>query len=252
MIGVIGAMAEEIELFKMNMEIKESFKYARTEYIVGRINGQEVVLLQAGIGKVKSTISTQILIDRFDVDMVIFTGLAGALAPNLRRGDIVISNQVVQYDFDLTAFGRRHGELPDLGRLLEPDAKLVKFLCYAYDDVFKGEKDAPQLIVGAICSGDKFITDPRDISWLQREFGAVATEMEGAAVGYTCFVNDVKFAILRTISDTGGDAAADDFDAYLKVASENSFKMVSTMLQVMSYRDEAEQVESSSDLESIP
>jgi adenosylhomocysteine nucleosidase len=237
MIGIIGAMAEEIELFKKNMEIKGTRRYAKMEYIVGSINDQEVVLLQSGIGKVKSTISTQILIDHFDIEMIIFTGLAGALAPNLRRGDLVVSNQVVQYDFDLTAFGRRHGELPDIGRLLEPDPKLVKFMCYAYDDVFKGEKDAPQLMVGAICSGDKFITDRRDIEWLQREFGAVATEMEGAAVGYTCYVNDVKFVILRTISDTGGDAATDDFDAYLKVASENSFKIVSTMLQVMSYRD---------------
>jgi adenosylhomocysteine nucleosidase len=242
MIGIIGAMAEEIDLFKKNMEIRETFRFARTEYIVGSINGQEVVLLQAGIGKVKSTISTQILIDKFDVDMIIFTGLAGGLTPNLKRGDLVVANHVVQYDFDLTAFGRRHGELPDLGRLLEPDAKLVKFLCYAYDDVFADKKEAPRLIVGSICSGDRFITDPRDIAWLQREFGAVATEMEGAAVGYTCLVNDVKFAILRTISDTGGDAATDDFDAYLKVASENSFKIVSTMLQVMTYRDEGVQV----------
>jgi len=239
MIGIIGAMSEEIELFKKNMEIKETRRYAGTDYCVGSMSGQEVVLLQAGIGKVKSTISTQILIDRFDIDMIIFTGLAGALAPNLRRGDLVVSNQVVQYDFDLTAFGRRHGELPDIGRLLEPDPKLVKFMCYAYDDVFKGGKDAPQLIVGAICSGDRFITERRDIEWLQREFGGVATEMEGAAIGYTCYVNDVKFVILRTISDTGGEGATDDFDAYLKVASENSFKIVSTMLQVMSYRDAA-------------
>ena len=239
MIGIIGAMSEEIELFKKNMEIKETRKYARTEYVVGAINGQDVVLLQSGIGKVKSTISTQILIDRFDINMIIFTGLAGALAPNLKRGDLIVANQVVQYDFDLTAFGRRHGELPDIGRLLEPDPALNKFLCYAYDDAFKGIQDAPQLIVGAICSGDKFISNRRDIEWLQREFGAVATEMEGAAVGYTCYVNNVKFAILRTISDTGGEGAADDFDAYLKVASENSFKIVSTMLQVMSYKDAA-------------
>lgn len=239
MIGIIGAMAEEIELFKQNMEIKKTYNYARTEYNVGTINEQEVVLLQAGIGKVKSTISTQILIDRFDIDMIIFTGLAGALTSNLRRGDLVVANHVVQYDFDLTAFGRRHGELPDIGRLLEPDPKLIKFMCYAYDDIFQNDKNAPHLIVGSICSGDKFITDRRDIDWLQREFGAVATEMEGAAVGYTCFVNDVKFAILRTISDTGGDGATDDFDEYLKVASANSFKIVSTMLRVMSYRENA-------------
>ena len=77
------------------------------------------------------------------------------------------------------------------------------------------------------------------IDRLQREFGAVATEMEGAAVGYTCYLNDVPFIIIRTISDTGGSQATDDFERYLKVASENSFKIVSTMLRVISYRDVA-------------
>lgn len=239
MIGLIGAMAEEIALFKQNMTVERQETYAGMEYIVGRISEQDVVLLQSGIGKVKATIGTQIMIDRFGVDLIIFTGLAGAVMPNLKQGDLVVSNHVVQYDFDLTAFGRRHGELPDIGRMLEPDPKLVKFTCYAYDDIFGDQADAPRLIVGTICSGDKFITDRRKIEWLQREFGAVATEMEGAAVGYTCYVNDVKFVILRTISDTGGDQATGDFDAYLKVASENSFKIVNTMLQVMTHRDRA-------------
>ena len=240
MIGLIGAMAEEIALFKENMQIDHSETHAGMEYIIGQIADQEVVLLQAGIGKVKATIGTQVMIDKFSVETIIFTGLAGALVPNLKQGDIVVSNSVVQYDFDLTAFGRRHGELPDIGRMLEPDPRLVKFTCFAYDDIFKGQPDAPQLIVGAICSGDKFITDRRKIEWLQREFGAVATEMEGAAVGYTCFVNDVGFVILRTISDTGGDQATEDFDAYLKIASQNSFKIVNTMLQVMTMKDTAE------------
>lgn len=239
MIGLIGAMAEEIELFKQNMQVDRIETYAGMEYIIGRISEQDVVLLQSGIGKVKATIGTQIMIDKYSVELIIFTGLAGALVPNLKQGDLVVSNHVVQYDFDLTAFGRRHGELPDIGRMLEPDPRLVKFTCYAFDDIFKGKPDAPQLIVGTICSGDRFITDRRKIEWLQREFGAVATEMEGAAVGYTCFVNDVKFVILRTISDTGGDQATEDFDAYLKVASENSFKIVNTMLQVMTFRDTA-------------
>lgn len=239
MIGLIGAMAEEVSLFKKNMEVSRTERFAGGEYIVGRLAEQEVVLLQAGIGKVKATIGTQVMIDRFEIDLIIFTGLAGSLVRNLGRGDIVVSNNVVQYDFDLTAFGRRPGELPDVGRMLEPDPNLVKFACYAYDDVFKQLTDPPQLVVGTICSGDKFISDRRKIEWLQREFGAVATEMEGAAVGYTCFVNDVRFVILRTISDTGGKGAADDFDAYLKVASENTFQIVSTMLQVMSYRDSA-------------
>jgi adenosylhomocysteine nucleosidase len=237
MIGIIGAMAEEIELFRQAMDIDRIDRYAQNDYIVGKLRDQNVVLLKSGVGKVNATIGTQVMIDRFDVKLIIFTGLAGGLVPNISRGDIVVSNNVVQHDFDLTAFGRRHGELPDVGRLIEVDPRLVKFACFAYDDVFGERDDKPQLIVGTICSGDVFITDRRKIDWLQREFGAVAIEMEGAAVGYTCFANDVKFVILRTISDTGGDSGVDDFSRYLARASENSFAIVSTMLTIMSYRD---------------
>ncbi|MEA1980452.1 MAG: 5'-methylthioadenosine/adenosylhomocysteine nucleosidase [candidate division Zixibacteria bacterium] len=237
MIGIIGAMAEEIELFRQVVDIKSVHKYARNNYVVGKLCGQEIVLLQSGIGKVNATIGTQIMIDRFDVEMIIFTGLAGGLVPNLSRGDIVVSNNVVQHDFNLTAFGRRFGELPDVGRMIEVDERLVKFACYAYDDVFENQDDKPKLFVGTICSGDTFVTEKRKIEWLQREFGAVAIEMEGAAVGYTCFTNDVKFVILRTISDTGGKDGADDFLQYLTKASENSFAIVKTMLTIMSYRD---------------
>ena len=242
MIGIIGAMHEEIVLFIKSMDVKEKKTIARMEFTVGQLAGKEIVLLQSGIGKVNATIGTQIMIDHFGVELIIFTGLAGALVPNLTRGDVVISNHVVQYDFDLTAFGRKHGELPDVGRMLEVDTNLVKFACYAFDDVIEDKEGNPKVIVGTICSGDRFITDPRKIDWLQREFGAVATEMEGAAVGYACHLNDVNFVIIRTISDTGGETATEDFDAYLSVASENSFKIVSTMLRIMSYRDDAESV----------
>ncbi|MFH1372949.1 MAG: 5'-methylthioadenosine/adenosylhomocysteine nucleosidase [bacterium] len=236
MTGLIGAMAEEIELFRMNLEAAGSQTYARMEYLTGQIKGQEVVLLKSGIGKVNATIGTQVMIDRFDIEQIIFTGLAGALVPNLNRGDMVVANHVVQYDFDLTAFGRRHGELPDVGRLIEADPRLVKLVCYGFDDIFKLKRGAPRLQVGTIASGDRFVSDPRKIEWLQREFGAVATEMEGAAVGYTCLVNEVPFVVLRTISDTAGTTAPEEFDKYLTQASHNSFRVVSTILEVMSHR----------------
>ncbi|MCD6162666.1 MAG: 5'-methylthioadenosine/S-adenosylhomocysteine nucleosidase [candidate division Zixibacteria bacterium] len=153
-----------------------------------------------------------------------------------KRGDVVVANFVVQYDFDLTTFGRRHGELPDIGRMIETDPRLMKFACYAFDDVFKYDKNAPKLVVGTIVSGDRFVSDPRKIEWLQREFGAVAAEMEGAAVGYTCHLNEIPFMIARTISDSAGSDAKDEFKSYLKIASKNSFKIISSILEVMSHR----------------
>ncbi|MCP4580872.1 MAG: 5'-methylthioadenosine/adenosylhomocysteine nucleosidase [candidate division Zixibacteria bacterium] len=240
MIGIIGAMAEEVALFRENMESTETSTHARMEYMTGSLKGQQIVLLQSGIGKVNATIATQIMIDKFDIERIIFTGLAGSLVPNLARGDVVVSNYVVQYDFDLTTFGRRHGELPDVGRMIEADPTLVKLTCFGFDSIFKYEKDSPQLVVGTIVSGDRFVSDERKIEWLQREFGAVAIEMEGAAVGYTCLVNEVPFVVLRTISDSASSNAKDEFESYLQQASNNSFKIVSSLLEAISHKAAAE------------
>jgi len=223
MIGLIGAMAEEVSLFKENMEDIRSLNYARMDYMTGYLKEQNVVLLQSGIGKVNATIGTQIMIDRFEVDQIIFTGLAGTLVPHLTRGDVVVSNYVVQ----------------DVGRMIEADPRMVKLACYAFDDNFKYMKGSPQLVVGTIASGDRFVSDPRKIEWLQREFGAVATEMEGAAVGYACHLNEVPFVILRTISDTAGSDAKDEFESYLKDACNNSFRIVSSILEAVSHKASA-------------
>ncbi len=235
MIGLIGAMSEEISLLRENMEILETSEHAGMSYMTGKLEGQTFVLLQSGIGKVNATIGTQVMIDRFDVDRILFSGLAGAMVPNLSPGDIVVSNYVVQYDFDLTPFGRRHGELPNVGRMIEADPTLVKLACYGFDDVFKDLKDAPRLMVGTIVSGDRFVSDQRQIEWLQREFGAVAIEMEGAAVGYTCHVNKVPFVVMRTISDSASSEAKDEFEKYLNEASKHSYQIINSILKTLNH-----------------
>lgn len=242
MIGLIGAMAEEISLLKDSMEIIETNEYAGMTYMTGELEGQRFVLLQSGIGKVNATIGTQIMIDRFSIDRILFTGLAGAMVPNLSPGDIVVSNYVVQYDFDLTPFGRRHGELPDVGRMIEADPRLVKLACYGFDDIFKHINDAPRLMVGTIVSGDRFVSDESQIEWLQREFGAIAIEMEGAAVGYTCYVNKIPFVIMRTISDSASSDAKDEFEKYLSEASKHSFQIISSILKTINHAVEADSI----------
>ena len=98
----------------------------------------------------------------------------------------------------------------------------------------------PRLVVGTVVSGDRFVSDSRKIEWLQREFGAVAMEMEGAAVGYTCLVNSTPFVIIRTISDLAGSNAKDEFESYLEEASKNSYLIVSSLLEAISHKAEAE------------
>ncbi len=233
MIGLISALEEEIQLFREKATITEEVTQAGLNFLFGTLSGEKIILLRCGVGKVNAAVATQVLIDRFGVDAVIFTGLAGALVPYLNRGDVVISNFVVQYDIDLTAFGRRRGEIPDFNRLIEADPKLIKLATDTFEQLENKQEVQNQLVVGTIATGDSFISDPEKIKWLQREFGAVAAEMEGGAVGQVCHMNRVPFVIIRVISDGAGDGAAGEFIMFLDEASRLTCHLTSTMLENM-------------------
>ncbi|MBU8933702.1 MAG: 5'-methylthioadenosine/adenosylhomocysteine nucleosidase [candidate division Zixibacteria bacterium] len=234
MIGILSALEEELLLIKGKAEVTETVTQAGLTFYFGTLSDQEIVLLRCGVGKVNAAVASQLLIDRFGVDAVIFTGLAGSLVPYLKRGDVVVSNYVTQHDIDLTAFGRRHGEIPDMNRQLEANPKLVRLATDAYEEIGAGEETGNQLVVGTIATGDSFVSDPERIKWLQREFGAVATEMEGGAIGQVCAMNKVPFVIIRVISDGAGDGAAGEFIMFLDQASELTCKLTTNMLKLMS------------------
>jgi len=230
MIGLISAMEEEIILFRERSEIAETVPVAGIDFHIGVLEGRNVVIVRSGIGKVNAAVATQILVDRFAVRAVIISGLAGSLVPTLRRGDVVVSNIVVQHDVDLTSFGRRAGEIPDVARLLEADAILVHAAAEAFEQ--SNDREAGRsLLVGTIATGDVFVSDPSQSRWLQREFGAVAVEMEGGAVGQVCRMNGIPFVAIRVISDAGGEGAADEFRQFLSRASVLAFAIVSGMLR---------------------
>jgi adenosylhomocysteine nucleosidase len=231
MIGLISALEEELVLFRKHLDLRQTVRHADIEFFVGRLSGQEVVLLRCGVGKVNAAVATQVLIDQFHADRIIFTGLAGALVPHLHRGDVVISNYVVQHDVDLTAFGRRPGQIADAARMIEADPKLVHAAAEAFERVAAGADNQRQMVVGTIATGDTFVSDPGRIRWLQREFGAVATEMEGGAVGQVCQMNRVPFVIIRVISDGSGGGAASEFILFLDEASDLSFKIATSLLE---------------------
>lgn len=135
MLGLISALEEELVLFKDHYQVDQVVTQAGVDFHLGRLADQKVILLRCGVGKVNAAVATQLLIDRFGVDAVIFTGLAGSLVPHLNRGDLVVSNFVVQHDIDLTAFGRRPGEIPELTRMIEADPKLIRAATEAYDRI---------------------------------------------------------------------------------------------------------------------
>ncbi len=220
MIGLISAIDEELQRLLQHAQIEQTVVQSGITFHLGSFEGCKAILLKTGVGKVNAAVATQILIDRFGVSSVVFTGLAGALVPNLCQGDVVVSGFVVQHDIDLTAFGRRPGEIPDLTRMFEADPRLVRAVCDAWEAMEERGEVESQMLVGTIATGDSFIADIKRIRYLQREFGAVATEMEGGAVGQVCAMNRVPFVVVRVISDSSEGGAAGEFVLFLEHASE--------------------------------
>ncbi len=233
MLAVMGAMEEEVSLLLQDMEVSGQDVHAGITVYQGQYNGIKIVLAQCGIGKVNAAICTQMLINLYAPDALVFSGVAGGLLPNMQVGDLIIASHLIQYDMDLTAFGRRHGELPGQNRMIESDPKLVEKCTAAFDEAFEGVDAAPNLMLGTIVSGDKFISDAETLRWLQREFSALATEMEGAAVAHTCQLNELSFVVVRGLSDTAGETASDDFDANLHTVCVNSYRLLEKLIPLV-------------------
>ncbi len=241
MLGVIGAMSEEVQLLLGELTDIEKSIHTEIEFNVGKYKGVDIALAQSGIGKVNATICTQILIDHYKPEKLVFSGVAGGLLPNMLAGDIIVASHVVQYDMDLTAFGRRRGETPGRDRLIECDPDMVAKATAAYDAAFDGVEGGPNLMLGTIASGDRFVQDTDTLRWLQREFAALATEMEGAAFGYTCQLNKLPFVVIRALSDASGKSASGDFADNLHVACQNSFRLMDELIpQAMLERQQNE------------
>ena len=230
MICLLSAMEEETELFRQHLQTHEVKKCGGVAFHVGQLSGAEVVHGQCGVGKVNAAAATQAAIDHFDISALILTGLAGSLVPHLKRGDVVVSNFVAQHDFDLTAFGKRPGQISDSGRLIEANPKLAQLAKQAYEEAVALQRNDSQVMVGTIVTGDSFIADRARLTWIQREFGAIAAEMEGAAVGQVCQANGVPFVVIRVISDSASGSATGEFIMFLDEASETSYRIVNAML----------------------
>ena len=230
MLAVLGAMEEEVTLLRAGMAVKSEATHAGILVTRGDFKAADITLPQCGIGKVNAAICTQMLADLYRPDALIFSGVAGGLLPNMRVGDLVIASHLIQFDIDLTAFGRRHGELPDKDRMIQSDPDLVQMAAGAYDEVFDADATAPSLMIGTVVAGDRFSEDSESLRWLQREFGALATEMEGAAVGYTCQLNELPFVVIRGLSDTANESAPGDFEANLETVCRHSFRLMERLI----------------------
>lgn len=224
-VGLMGAMQEEIELLLAGMDNVKQHTYAGIHYAEGDIYGQHVVVCQSGVGKVNAAVTTQMLIEKFGVSKVIFTGVAGAVHPELEIGDIVVSTTCVQHDMDVTPLGFKRGEIPYQEVSAFPaDLNLISM----------AEKACEQLAVplrkGIVLSGDQFIASKETVKRLYEELDGACVEMEGAAVAQVCYMNDVPFVILRGMSDKADGSAHVNFAEFTVKASHQSHKIVESML----------------------
>jgi len=205
-IGLIGAMAEEIQRIDERMEETSASDIAGIRFLEGIFCGKKVVLCKSGVGKVNAAACTQILIDRFGVDAIIFTGLAGALDPTLNIGDIVI---------------------PFADRSVFPaDERLIKLAAEAGESVAEG-----RVLIGRVLSGDQFIADRELVRKLHTEMGGACIEMEGSAVAQVCAMNGLPYVVIRSMSDKADGSAHVNFAEFTVKAADRSFRIVEQMIR---------------------
>ena len=217
--GIIVAENEECKAIIDVLEKINIKKIYDLEFVLGIINNVNIVLVKSGVGKVNAARTTQILIDNFDIDFILNVGSAGSTNDELDIGDVIVASKVVQHDFDVTAFGRERGFIPDVGKY---------FIC---KEIFVNKLinlniANINLKSGVVASGDQFILDVKVKDNIVSEFGADCVEMEGAAVAQVCYMSNKPFCIIRSISDKPNGNNHIDFNEFLKLASKNCAKIV--------------------------
>ena len=225
MIGIIGAMEEEVKILKSSIENRETIQIAHVIFYKGNIEDKQVVLAQSGIGKVNAAITATLLINEFKPDLIINTGSAGSVDSELNIGDIIISNKVYYHDVNATAFGYKLGQVPSMPEFYETDSKLI--------DLAKSSIEQLDLngIVGEVATGDSFIGSIDQRKVIKSNFPtASVVEMEAGAIAQTCYQYNVPIIVTRAVSDLADKESDVTFEEFLKVACVNSSKIVKLLL----------------------
>ncbi len=221
MIGIICAM--QIELDKINEEIenKTTESVSGITFTKGTLYGKEIVTAVCGVGKVFAAICTEAMIIKYNPEVIINTGVGGTLTDKLGILDVAISTHVVQHDMDTSPLGDPVGLLSGINIVKIPaDIETAEKMAMCV------EKIGIKSVMGTIASGDQFINSSEKKDYIHKTFDAITCEMEGGSVGHACYVNNVKFCIVRAISDGAGDDSNMDYPAFARMAAEKSASAV--------------------------
>ncbi|MBR4707082.1 MAG: 5'-methylthioadenosine/adenosylhomocysteine nucleosidase [Pseudobutyrivibrio sp.] len=223
-LGIIGAMRIEMENLKPSIEKPKYETISGVDFISGEINGVEVVAAVSGIGKVFAAICTEIMILHFGVDHVINIGVAGSLVKDLKVLDVAVADSAVQHDMNTSAIGDPIGLVSGINIInFEADEKLKN----ATKEVLEAKGIYYQ--TGVIASGDLFVDTDKQRQTIRDRFNAIAADMEGASIAHTCYVNNVPFTLIRSISDADGSAM--DYNTFAGKAAEQSISIVLDLIK---------------------
>lgn len=227
-IGIIGAM--ELEVAQLIAEMAESriVTKAGMEFHEGTLNDTSVVIVRCGIGKVNAALCVQVLADVFQVTHVINTGVAGSLNPKLDIGDILVSKDALHHDMDVTIFGYRPGEVPQMGfREFQADERLAALA----REACQRANPHVNVVLGRVVSGDQFISSKEVKERLVELFQGDCAEMEGASIAHGAHLNGIPFVIIRAISDKADDSAEMDYPTFEAAAAKHSAALVKELVR---------------------
>ena len=227
-IGIIAAMPEELLHLTQNLDKPQEVQVMGNTYYTGTIGKTEVVLVQSGIGKVMSAMSVAVLADHFQVEAIINTGSAGALAEGIAVGDVVIADKLVYHDVDVTAFGYAYGQMAGQPLYFESDKNFITRI----------QTNLSQLEqtwhLGLIATGDSFIAGDDKIASIKSHFPDVlAVEMEGAAIAQAAQALSLPFLVIRAMSDNANHEASISFDEFIIEAGRRSAQVLLAFLKAL-------------------
>ena len=225
-IGIIGAMEPEVEAIIATLEEKKSETVSRITFYTGKIGEKTVAVAKCGIGKVFAALCAEIMILKYNPDLLVNTGGGGALASGLTTGDIVIASDLCQHDMDTSAIGDPKGLVSGINVIyFEADKRANEILLTSAKSLGLNAR------LGRIASGDKFIASKEDKTRIMTDFSADACEMEGCAIAQTAFVNGTPFAVVRAISDSADGEATMDYPTFLPLAASNSTNLTLALVK---------------------
>jgi adenosylhomocysteine nucleosidase len=225
-IGIIGAMDEEVEKYLSELTDTIKLKASGMIFYSGKFHSKDIVIVKSGVGKVNAAICTQILIDKFGISKIIFTGVAGAINPGYEIMDIIISIDCIQYDMDARGLGFEKGRIPFTDLKIFMASEELRRIAIACSQIIN-----EKVIEGRMLTGDQFLIDINATKLIREEFQGDCVDMESAAIAQVCTLNKIPFLIIRTISDKADHSATVNFSEFCKKSADLSYKLVNEIIK---------------------